>query len=187
MTGRIVRRSSGSRACADTLSVAVSVPPMKISTSLLFALTAVIAVGCSQEAEQDASTRDTAGNVVEGGDVGAFKLQLGDCIESDAGTEVESLPVVPCDQPHLYEVYHLFDIPDGDFPGAETVNTLSEEGCLAAFATFVGIPFEQSQYTFTSLTPTELTWTQADDREVVCMITTTDSTTVTGTLQGANA
>src|SRR5262245_50679574 len=84
-------------------------------------------------AGEDHTTRDEAGEVVEAGEVGAFRIQLGDCIESIAPTgEFESVTAVPCSEPHTAEVYAAFNLladVDAAFPGAAAVSTEADEGC----------------------------------------------------------
>jgi hypothetical protein len=150
----------------------------------LVAASAVFLVGCL-DLDDDDTTRDDTGSIVEGGDIGAFSIQIGDCIGADVGVEVESVQGVPCDSPHQYEVYHRFEIASEDsvYPGQSVIDTEAEQGCLAAFEGFVGLSYEASIYDFATLTPTVESWDELDDREVLCMIGNLDGTPKTGTAQ----
>ncbi len=151
---------------------------------------AVLACGlavsaCSNSATSDSSERDASGEVTEAGQVGVFRLQQGDCIAEASEEDVlDSLPVVPCGEPHQLEIYHVFDLADGDWPGEQAVRDRSAEGCLAAFTGFVGVDFEQSVYDVTPLMPTEASWEQIDDREVLCALFELDGSLRTGSARG---
>ena len=105
--------------------------------------------------------------------------------QSRAGsTMVSEIPVVPCSDPHDYEVYHEVEMPAGDFPGDEAITTQAEADCTAQFATFIGLPYDQSSLYFSYLTPTQQSWDDAGDRLIQCIVTD-QATQTTGTLAGA--
>jgi hypothetical protein len=136
-------------------------------------------------AGQDDTVRDEAGNVLEAGEVGAFRIQLGDCLADDIEGDFESVTAVPCAQPHTGEVFHAFNLQLGDeFPGLAAVQNAADAGCYRAFEPFVGIDYESSVYYFGAITPTESSWDGVDDREVLCVIAGEPGTTQTGTAQG---
>jgi hypothetical protein len=120
--------------------------------------------------------RDDAGAVVAEGDESAFELAVGDCLRSIDEGEAMSVPLVPCAEPHDGEVYDSFALPDGDYPGDETVATAAETGCIDRFQAFVGVPYEDSVLEVFYYNPTRRSWTLADDREVLCVIQS-DATT----------
>lgn len=148
--------------------------------------TALVAAGCGNSSSDDETTRDTSGAIVEGGDLGAFTIKVGDCLGGGVTGEIESVEGVPCDQPHQSEVYHSFAIPDGDgaFPGTEAVQDQADQTCLGAFQGFVGIAFETSIYEISTITPTAESWAQLQDREVLCLIGQAEGTLTTGTAKG---
>ena len=152
------------------------------SLAVAVAATGALALAGCSAIEQDDTTRDEEGAILEGGEVGAFSIKVGDCIGAEVGTSVETVEGVPCGEPHQYEVYHAFDIPTGDgtFPGETEVDEAANQGCLEAFADFVGLAYEQSIYSVLPLTPTSETWTDLDDREVLCLIGNGDGTPLTG-------
>ena len=142
----------------------------------------LLAVGCTDLGSDVA--RDEDGQVTEEGEIGALRIKVGDCLGDLASGVVETATALPCDEAHRYEVYHAFDLPDGDFPGPEQIGTAANDGCLSAFEPFVGTDFQSSIYGFTPLTPTEDTWDRLDDREVLCMLSNFDQTDKTGSAQG---
>ncbi len=148
-------------------------------TATLLCLLLVGGTGCGGDAK-----RDDAGQVREQSDVSATKVRKGDCIAGTARGDVESLTAVPCDQPHGGEAYHAFDLPGGDYPGAEPIATAAEQGCIEGFTTFVGRPYEESVLEIAPLTPTAESW-KAGDRQVLCFIKDPERDT-TGSLANAN-
>ncbi|WP_372967982.1 DUF2510 domain-containing protein [Microbacterium sp.] len=111
-------------------------------------------------------------------------LEVGHClplIEWDE--EIYELPIVPCDQPHTDEVYLIFDAPDGEFPGDDELQRLATEKCDAGFATFVGVPYEESELDNYWFVPTEGSWNRWNDRAIQCIAVSYEE--ITGTLEGA--
>jgi hypothetical protein len=140
---------------------------MRIRAALLLAaLVAVATVACSKEV----ATAD-----------------VGDCFEQpdDIGA-IGEFDTVDCDEAHFGEVYDKFDLEGDDFPGTEAVSQQAQEGCLASFEEYVGIPYEESIYQILPISPTEETWNEADDREVICVLTAIDQSELTGSKRGAN-
>ncbi|HEU4756351.1 MAG TPA: septum formation family protein [Agromyces sp.] len=127
---------------------------------------------------------ETTQEITESGDADVFALQVGDCLEMSEGAQVETVPVVPCSEPHTDEVYHDFEMEDGEFPGDDAANAAAEEGCLAAFEPFVGLPYDTSELYVAWYVPTKESWDGIDDRMVSCTISD-PSGPVTGTLEGA--
>jgi hypothetical protein len=105
------------------------------------------------------------------------KLRTGDCFNdavlkgldeaetADAG-EVE---VVPCTQPHDFEVYATIRVEGERFPGNKAIEQRLEE-CLPAFRKFVGISYQDSRYESYQYFPTRKSWKYADDRTISCVI-----------------
>lgn len=103
--------------------------------------------------------------------VDVFKLKLGDCANGSlAGATVDAVDRLSCDQPHVYEVYHVFDLRGSEFPGDKEVGRLAEEGCVAAFEGFVGESYQDSKWFLSYLQPNADGWVRIGDREVVCMV-----------------
>jgi hypothetical protein len=145
--------------------------------------------GCAQVADlldgaKPQATRDAdSGEVTGKGEIDVFTLSVGDCL-SDTGTaeEVFDVPVVPCDEPHDYEVYHDFSLPDADW-SEDDVYAGAEEGCYNQFAAFVGLSYEESVLDFSYYAPTQESWEQGGDRIVSCFVGD-PSTQTTGSLAG---
>ncbi len=134
------------------------------------------------EAQRD----EPDGQVTEASDADVFSIKVGDCIVSerlDDSGEVESVPVVPCAEPHDIEIYAETELPEGDYPGEEAVSASAEEYCYGEFEPFVGLAYEESAHDFWYFTPLEDGWNALDDRVIQCVLDT-QGTDVTGSLQG---
>lgn len=133
---------------------------------------------------QDETTRNDDGSITESGEVGAFRIQLGDCINGAMTGLVESVEGVPCSTPHDAEVYHAFLLPDGVYPGDASVGESASNGCYNAFEPFVGHEYATSIYDISSLSPTQESWDGLRDREVLCLMVNYDGTKKTGSARG---
>ena len=123
-------------------------------------------------ADADADA-DADGSHGPAGDGQIPTAEVGECITDQvANQRIASFEVVDCDEPHVGELIHKFDLPDGDFPDRATVEAAVEDECLGAtFEEYVGSPYETSEVFNTPVTPTPSSWEQADDREVLCFAT----------------
>ncbi|MGN7965467.1 DUF2510 domain-containing protein [Microbacterium sp. 22179] len=114
----------------------------------------------------------------------ASDLEVGDCLpEGLDGEEFFEVTIVPCDGPHVDEIYYEFDLPDGEFPGEEALADAAIRECEPEFEDFADIAYEESELDYWWLTPTETSWA-GGDRTMQCLIYSYDGT-VTGTLEGA--
>jgi hypothetical protein len=126
----------------------------------------LLATGCSS----DSTTRDDAGEIVEGGEVGVFAIREGDCVNVPNGTEVTEFEGTSCDEPHDGQAYALFDVTGYDeFPGASVLTTEAETGCVSRFEGFIGIPYDDSVYYINNINPSPDSWDRGDDREIICL------------------
>ncbi|KJQ54600.1 DUF2510 domain-containing protein [Microbacterium sp. SA39] len=123
---------------------------------------------------------------IEGAEMLPFAdLQVGDCIplvEYDGEDEIFEVPVVPCDLPHTDEVFFIYQLDDGDYPGDDAIYEIAWDGCAAEFEGFVGLSYEESEFDIYNYTPTKASWTRMNDRTVHCIIYSYED--VTGSLQG---
>jgi hypothetical protein len=145
------------------------------------AFTAVLLVllaGCSTD-----GPRNSAGQVTAAATTDTFSIKVGDCVGKLDGDSAQELPLTPCDQAHFWEAYASSTLEGTDFPGTSQINELSDKACSAAYKGFVGIAMDDSKYEVTYLSPTKESWTQATDREVVCLVGSS-SGNLTGSLKG---
>ncbi len=125
----------------------------------------------------------TAGcDLLGGGNV--FELAVGDCFDDTAGDEqISDVPVVDCAQPHDNEVFHVFDVGDGDFPGDDALLAEAEAGCIPAFESYVGIEYASSRLDIFPITPTSGSWS-GGDREIICALYDAELAKLEGSMQG---
>lgn len=120
--------------------------------------------------------------------------EVGDCLNisdleeqlggADSG-EVTQLPTVDCGEEHDAEVLLAYDLPEGPLPEQSLLDGVVESQCMPQFQTYLGVPYEESQrFDMFTLHPTQDSW-EGGDREVLCIIHTTDRSRVTGTFEGA--
>ena len=130
-----------------------------------------------------AAPTSAAAEAGTGDDTSVFQLEIGQCISSETGgEEVASVPIVDCGQPHEAEIYALPNLPDGEFPGDEAMTETAQDECAGqAFTDYVGVPFEDSEFEISFLQPSAETWADGD-REIACLITSTEP----GSVRGSN-
>jgi len=153
-----------------------------IVTALAVLATAGLLGGCGAgEPERDADT----GEIVDASDSDVFTLRVGDCLDSAAlGDVVETVPVIPCEEPHDSEVYAFKDLPAGDYPGEDEVSGLADEYCYGEFEGFVRMAYEDSALEYLPMYPLQDGWERLEDRELLCLVVDLDGG-VTGSLKGA--
>lgn len=132
----------------------------------------------------EATRDDATQEIVEAGNEEALSLQVGDCFDELGDEEFAQLPVVPCDESHVNEVFATYTLPAGDWPGDESIQQGSVAECDARFQEFVGVTYDESTLDWRTITPTEDGWNAEDDREVLCVVFD-PAGEVTGTLEGA--
>ncbi len=146
------------------------------------------ALACAAIVSVSACSRGgEAATAATGDTVDVFSLAVGDCLSDGVttGTTVSDMQKISCTSPHDYEVYHVFDLPKGAYPGEDVVDKASDAGCSPAFEAFIGKAYDDSKLGLQSLTPQKDGWDQRDDREVVCLIVDADEKKLTGSMRGS--
>ncbi|WP_161952555.1 DUF4190 domain-containing protein [Actinoplanes sp. TFC3] len=102
------------------------------------------------------------------GDVRVTNLSAGDCVNGiKESTSLQNLPKTPCTGKHEGEVFAVFDLPAGDYPGADAVAKQAEDGCTKRFDSYSDTKDEAIQLFY--LHPLEASW--KIDRGVTCIAT----------------
>jgi hypothetical protein len=160
-----------------------------ILAAAVFSVGALTLSGCTALSDlfpEEAARDDETQEISEAGQADVFTLAVGDCFNDQDAEEVQSVEAIPCADPHDYEAYHAFDLPDAEdapFPGQDAVSLTAQDGCIAEFGTFVGVPYEDAApLDFNFLSPTEGSWGEGD-REILCIVMDAEKTA--GTLAGA--
>ena len=162
--------------------------PLALGAGLLASF--VLLAGCGLlDGPPEAQRDEPGGEITASSDAGVFSLQVGDCLdeaptESTESVEVESVPVVPCSEPHTGEVFAEHQLEEGDYPGDEAVQQTGLDHCHSVFAEFVGLTYEESALELWAFFPTEESWTSSDDRTVHGVVGPAQDT-VTGSLEGS--
>jgi hypothetical protein len=148
---------------------------MRAAARCALAVAAVLLLpGCSLFGDDD----DGPGELVS-----TFTVKSGDCVvpPDEVAAELADLRVVPCETPHTQEAYAVIGYAggteasraaDAPYPGDVALKTFADGACAEAFEGYVGRPYADSSLFFTYLLPSPRSW-QADDRNVVCLVTTT--------------
>lgn len=130
----------------------------------------------------------SCGGTVESDDATVFELDVGVCFDSPdaSASDLETVPVVPCDGEHMNEVFAVYDLSDApEYPGTDTARQLAHEGCLAPFTEFVDVEsYEASRWYIGTFYPSSDSWVASNDREVICFLYE-DEGPVTGSARGS--
>lgn len=121
----------------------------------------------------DGPDRDASGAVRGDRSIALDKLREGDCVREINAMIGAYVDVVPCSEPHESEVFGVFDLPAGAWPGDAEVKRAADAGCAGRYLTYAG---EDAELVATlSLPPDESAW--AGNRTVTCMTFRTTPTT----------
>ena len=103
---------------------------------------------------------------------GVFTANPGECIDS-----IDPSTMISCDDPHDREVFYTYNIDDTEFPGEEALQEEVRAECSAQFEAYVGAPYEESSFEVSSMYPSEATFSQAGDTEVICLLDSAEPVT----------
>ncbi|WP_182377263.1 septum formation family protein [Nocardioides sp. WS12] len=108
----------------------------------------------------------------------ADDVTVGDCFNDpvlrglkpdEPGKALGELEVLPCTEPHDFEVYGAFEVKgDGAFPGEKAMIKKTDR-CLPLFRKYVGVPYRKSTYEGFSYYPSADSWVLAD-RTITCIL-----------------
>ena len=106
------------------------------------------------------------------------KIQDGDCFNeyvfSDRSGFLQQITtLVSCDGPHDREAYFATTYPgddDASYPLEDTLRRWAAAACLDEFEDFVGLEYVLSELEIGAVIPTFDSWTERDDRNVICYV-----------------
>lgn len=147
----------------------------------------LVGLGYGGLSGEDNTTRNDAGEIVDAGGVGAFRIRVGDCFQDPdfENDGFESVEAVPCSVPHANEAYAAFNLDGDTFPGDTRIGELADEGCYQRFEPFVGMAYQDSTLSFWVMFPSEGSWEELNDREVVCAVYNTDESPQVGSVRNS--
>lgn len=150
------------------------------------ASTALLLTGCASAGGDDGTMGTPVTPSPEDGTPTNFlDLEIGDCFDIPSNLpEGEALKYSSCDVLHLYETYAETTMADDTFPGADAVDTAAEDFCGPEFESFVGESWTTSDYDYQYIVPSERTWNELGDRDIMCMATTLSALPWSGSAEG---
>jgi hypothetical protein len=132
--------------------------------------------------------------------ISVFSVKTGECFTAPTSVKVQlsSLTRTPCTKAHTQESYAIVPfsttaravrptaVPSltSSYPGDDVLTTFAQGACAQRYAGYVGVDYLDSSLFFTYLLPSARSWEQADDRNVICFVTTTGST-LTASVKGS--
>ena len=158
------------------------------------ALIAAAAVtGCTAGNDDGASPSEltsaassAAAEAQKASSVTANDLQEGQCV-TDSGTAAEpDIQVIPCDEPHAFEVFATTELDEGIYPGLGEADAQAQEFCRGEFAAFVGVEYDASALELQYFYPVESEWTDEGGRSVICLVGSAGGEPSTGTLRDSS-
>ena len=119
-------------------------------------------------------------------EVTANDLREGECM-TDSGTAADpNIQVMPCAEPHAFEVYATTELAAGVYPGIGDADAQAQEFCRSEFVEFVGVEYDASALELQYFYPVESEWSDEGGRSVVCLVGDAGGEPSTGTLRDAN-
>ncbi|NEE03394.1 DUF4190 domain-containing protein [Phytoactinopolyspora halotolerans] len=116
----------------------------------------------------DLAERDSDGTITDGGDVSVMSVHVGVCfVNLEEAAEISRLPAVPCSEPHVAEVFGVFDLPEGEWPGMEAIGEQADSRCAEILIEYSSTAYEDPGVGLFHLHPLESMWPR--DREIVCI------------------
>ena len=138
-----------------------------------------IAIFAGTNAMDDNTTRDESGTITEAGGLGAFVINVGDCVQVPDETLVASVEGVPCDQPHDAQAFAEHQLHGDEYPGDSAIEDDAYDGCVDRWQSSIGTVWEDdTTYDLFVFTPTEESWAH-DDRTVTCFVVRIDGARIT--------
>lgn len=133
----------------------------------------------AQSPTATSTPRSTTTPSTGSGSVPVNSLQVGDCVNGLRDSEhLQSLPSVPCAQPHEGEVFAVFDLPPGNYPGR--LSPAITVQCSSRFAAYAPNADVRNIGLYV-VYPRPESWARGN-REVDCIATASGGTT-TGSLR----
>ncbi len=117
------------------------------------------------------------------------QLRAGDCLQVPDITTAwpDSFPAVPCTQPHTTEVFFTGNSwPQSlAYPGDDAITNQAVTRCGRAFTAYVGIPSDQSAFTYAVGIPDGTSWSSGD-RWLLCIAYQPGGTQIHHSIKGSN-
>lgn len=119
------------------------------------------------------------------------QLRAGDCLRLPHIDTISTWPdmftAVPCTQPHTGEVFFAANIwpQSSAYPGDKAIGNQADARCGRAFTAYVGIPPDQSAFTYSDAIPDSTSWSSGD-RSVQCIAYNPSGAPMSYSIKGTN-
>jgi Septum formation len=140
---------------------------------------AAVPLGPASQDQAPAAQRDDAGQVTKATNVTFQDVMVGDCYNNTPNSSSDALPEVPCLQPHDNEVFYIFTMSPGKYPGDNAIQTSADNTCGDRLSDYVG-DSPSASLDYGSFVPDQLSW-DSGERSVICDLTRSDSEKLNGT------
>jgi hypothetical protein len=162
----------------------------------LAGLIALLSVaGCTSEAATPATTTTapppettttTEAPLSAGKELSFYVPAVGDCFDV---RPVDKAPPIylklDCSLPHQNEVFATFDYGGKDYPGPQVLEDQAKATCPAAWADYVGKPYEISSYEIAYQLPDQAGWGNGIRHVVGCLVVSGTGDRLAGSAKGS--
>ena len=149
----------------DRRGRAYAIAGLTVSGLVVTAFAVVIAVAVAREVA-DGPDRDATGAVRGERSIRLVDLRAGDCIADVDEQSGNYVDVVPCSTPHDTEVFAVYELPDGPWPGTEPMRQKTDAECEKRFPAYAGRKPDSAKHVLFPAPPDELEWPES--RQVLC-------------------
>lgn len=118
----------------------------------------------------------------------SLAMGVGDCFTMTKRTSVQQISAIPCDLPHITEIFAVFTdaAPSGaPFPGIEVVRTAATPFCRQAYTSFIGEPYDERSRLWINILSPERPYWDRGIRTSFCAVEDPNGEQVTGSAGGA--
>ena len=97
--------------------------------------------------------------------------EVGQCAhwEQLGRAERDGIETVACEEEHDAQFVGQFEVEFDEFPGQGAIDAEAEPGCLAAFESFIGTEYADSELRLDWFRPTQQSWEQTGGQDVLCV------------------
>jgi hypothetical protein len=149
-----------------------------LSTAWLSAFGVLIYIGLHWNVQ-----RSGDGTVTRAGVETTGQLRPGDCVATlPKNQPMLGIRLVPCTQPHVGEVFALFDLPSGAYPGDAAVRDQVGSGCERRLASYSAAAARDKKLGIYYIGPDAASWLNGN-RHVVCVAAYSQGRPRTGSFQ----
>jgi Septum formation len=146
--------------------------------------TPTAAAGATREVVEAEVTPPPAAKLAKSRKLYWEDLKRGMCVRA-VPDDVLDVTVVDCRSAHAAEVTARTVLAGKQaWPGDDAVDAATERGCVAAFATYIGIGYDDSRFEWDGLTTDRSGWEEGDNT-LICLAYDPSQETLTSSLRGS--